>query len=127
MQTARWLWHVLLLLFASSAALLYLTKRYFFESQPEQLTIVLPEHEINWRQGSYVADSASRLSFLGFWLVLSDKTEVLDKQSTELANKNTIARIRKNDQYELFIYRSQLNYQQVCYLSYLIKAAQKHR
>ena len=126
-QTAQWLWHALLLLFASSAALIYLTKRYFFESQSEQLTIALPEHEINWRQGTYVADSASRLSFLGFWLVLLDKTEVLDKQAAGLAGKNTIARIRKNVQCELFIYRSQLNYQQVCYLSYLIKAAQKHR
>ena len=117
-QTALGLWHALLILFAASAAMLHLTKQFFFQSNPEELTIVLPDHEVNWRQGTYVLDNASRLSFWGFWLVLSDKTEIAVSTPKSHSQVELV---------ELFIFRHQLNYHQICYLSYLIKAAQKHR
>ena len=128
-QTALWLWQMLLVLALSSAILLYLTRQWFYAPNAEHLVVELPDHEIHWRNQTYVLDSASRLSFLGFWLVFNDKAERdLGSANTEGKAALGFSALRNSTQcYELFIHRSQLNYQQTCYLSYLIKAAQKHR
>ncbi|REL25753.1 hypothetical protein DXX93_03735 [Thalassotalea euphylliae] len=128
-QTALWLWQALFVLALLSAILFYLTRQWFYASGAEHLTVILPDHEICWRNKIYVLDSASRLSFLGFWLVLNDQTErALGSVNSGVKMPLSIKNLRKPKRYsELFIQRRQLNYQQTCYLSYLIKAAQKHR